>query len=215
MKDWASDHPKAKAMAKRRGAILDAARLCFIRTGYAGTSMDAIAEAAGISLMTLYRHAESKDDLFAATVSDACRARDDQERQYFESLLDLPFRELLLTSALHMRDKIMKPDTVALMRLVIAEATAFPHLLALAHDGFVAHFESLAREIIETKSEAPKETVAVAARCYIDCLLGADVLRILLGRPRSSALDERHKADMAADVVLRILAVQDNGQIKT
>jgi len=207
MKDWSPDHPKAKAMAKRRGEILDAARSCFIRTGYAGTSMDAIAEAADISLMTLYRHAESKDDLFAATVSDACRARDETERQYFESLLDLPFRELLQTSALHIQDKIMRPDTVALMRLVIAEATAFPHLLALAHDGFVAHFESLAREIIEAKSEAPTESVAVAARSYIDCLVGADILRILLGRPRPNAPDERHKADLAADVVLRTLGL--------
>lgn len=201
MKEWSSDHPKAKAMAKRRGEILDAARSCFIRTGYAGTSMDAIAETAGISLMTLYRHAESKDDLFAATVSDACRAKDDQERQYFESLLNLPFRELLVTSALHIQDKITRPDTVALMRLVIAEAAAFPHLLPLAHDGFVAHFEDLAKQIIAAKLDASSETVAVAARAYIDLLIGADTLRILLGQPYPSKADGRRKAEVAADVV--------------
>jgi len=205
MKNWPLDHPKAKAMARRRGDILDAARSCFIKTGYAGTSMDAIADAAGISLMTLYRHAESKDDLFAATVSDACRARDDQERQYFESLLDLPFRELLTTSALHIQDKITRADTVALMRLVIAEATAFPHLLPLAYDGFVTHFENLARQIIQAKSDARSETIALVARAYVDCLVGADTLRILMGQPRPNAVDHRRKAEMAADIVVRAL----------
>lgn len=206
MKDWPENHPKAKAMAKRRKEILDAAKACFIQSGYAGTSMDAIADAAGISLMTLYRHAESKDDLFAATVSDACRARDDRERQYFEGLVHLPFRELLVTGAIHMRTKITQADNVALMRLVIAEASAFPYLLSLAYDGFISHFENLASEVIRAKFDGSPSQVDAASRAYIDCLLGADVLRSLLGQDQLPAESNQLKAELAADTVLNMLA---------
>jgi len=97
MREWPESHPKAKAMARRKSEIINAAKRCFIRTGYAGTTMETIADAAGISLMTLYRFAESKEDLFAATVTDACRARDENERQYYENLVNLPVREMLIT----------------------------------------------------------------------------------------------------------------------
>lgn len=211
MKNWRDTHPKAKAMAKRRGEILNAARACFVQSGYAGTSMDAIAAAADISLMTLYRHVESKDDLFAATVRDACSARDDEERRYFEGLIALPFRELLVTSAVHMQAKIARSDNIALMRLVIAEASAFPHLLPLAYDGFVAHFEGLAAQIIRAKVDAAEVKVAAAARAYLDCLVGAEVLRILLGQSVHIEADRRCRAELAADTVFRILG-SGNGE---
>jgi AcrR family transcriptional regulator len=45
-------------------AILAAAEACFLRTGYAGTSMREIAEAAGVSKSLLHYHFESKERLF-------------------------------------------------------------------------------------------------------------------------------------------------------
>ncbi|MAU20798.1 MAG: hypothetical protein CMH13_09735 [Martelella sp.] len=205
MKVWPDGHPKGKAMARRQRDILDAARACFVRTGYGGTSMDAIAAAAGISLMTLYRHAESKDDLFAATISDACRATDDAERRYFESLFALPFRELLVTSGIHMQAKFFRPDNIALMRLVIAESSVFPHLLQLAYEGIPGHFENLAAIIISAKCDVDDEEIAEAARLYIDCLLGGEVLRLLLGQGERPDADQRRRAELAADVVLGML----------
>src|SRR5690349_15571641 len=69
VKDWAPDHPKAKLMARKRAAIVDAAREAFVRDGYGGASMERIAKDAGVSIMTLYRHAEGKDDLFSAVIA--------------------------------------------------------------------------------------------------------------------------------------------------
>src|ERR1700681_1120502 len=72
MKTWTADNPKASLMKRKRGAIVDAARQAFLENGYAQTSMDRIAAEAGVSIKTVYRHFENKDDLFGAVMQAAC-----------------------------------------------------------------------------------------------------------------------------------------------
>ena len=208
MKEWAEDHPKAKAMRRKRQAILTAGRTAFLRTGYSATSMDAIAQIAGISLMTLYRHAESKDELFAAVVTGACSAEDEAEQRYLLKLMDMDLPDVLRLSAIHMQSKLTHPDTIALMRLVIAEAASFPHLLALAHDGFVGHFERVALQIIEQKwnGQDPQRAVA-ASRVFVERVVGSDVLRILLGQPAPSEVEQEIRGIQARDDTLQALGV--------
>ena len=45
--------------------ILDAARRLFLEHGYAVTSMDVVAQLAGVSKATVYARFESKEQLFA------------------------------------------------------------------------------------------------------------------------------------------------------
>jgi AcrR family transcriptional regulator len=52
--------------ADRRAAILDAARVAFADTGYHETSLDAVAERAGVSKALLYEHFSSKRELYIA-----------------------------------------------------------------------------------------------------------------------------------------------------
>jgi AcrR family transcriptional regulator len=57
--------------AERREQLLAAATHAFARTGYAATSLDDIAEQAGISRVLLYRHFDSKTDLYRAVLDRA------------------------------------------------------------------------------------------------------------------------------------------------
>jgi AcrR family transcriptional regulator len=52
--------------ADRRAAILDASRGAFAERGFHQTSLDAVAERAGVSKALLYEHFGSKRELFAA-----------------------------------------------------------------------------------------------------------------------------------------------------
>ena len=52
--------------ADRRATILDAARDAFAETGYHETSLDSIAERAGVSKALLYEHFSSKRELYVA-----------------------------------------------------------------------------------------------------------------------------------------------------
>jgi AcrR family transcriptional regulator len=57
--------------AERREQLLAAATQAFARTGFAATSLDDIAEQAGISRVLLYRHFDSKTDLYRAVLDRA------------------------------------------------------------------------------------------------------------------------------------------------
>jgi AcrR family transcriptional regulator len=58
--------------AQRREQIIAAATTAFARAGFANTSLDDIAAEAGITRVLLYRHFESKADLYQAALDRVC-----------------------------------------------------------------------------------------------------------------------------------------------
>jgi AcrR family transcriptional regulator len=58
---------------ERREQILAAATRAFARTGFAATSLDDVAGEAGITRVILYRHVESKAELYRAVLERAQR----------------------------------------------------------------------------------------------------------------------------------------------
>ena len=66
----------------RRKQIIDAARACFLERGFHATKIQDIATRVGLSTGAPYRYFESKDDIVAATCSEAL----DRNRQRFGPL---------------------------------------------------------------------------------------------------------------------------------
>lgn len=62
--------------AERREQILAAATEAFARSGFAATGLDEIAAEAGISRVILYRHFDSKTDLYQAVLDRTCARLD-------------------------------------------------------------------------------------------------------------------------------------------
>ena len=58
----------------RRQLILSAAKRCFARHGFAGTTTKSVAAAAAISEALLFKHFPSKSALYAEILSEACEA---------------------------------------------------------------------------------------------------------------------------------------------
>jgi AcrR family transcriptional regulator len=54
--------------AERHAAILHGAAVAFARSGYAATSMEELASASGITKLIIYRHFESKEELYRAVL---------------------------------------------------------------------------------------------------------------------------------------------------
>ena len=57
---------------ERREQIITAATAAFARAGFAATNLDDVAAEAGISRAILYRHFDSKTDLYQAVLDSAC-----------------------------------------------------------------------------------------------------------------------------------------------
>jgi TetR/AcrR family transcriptional repressor of mexJK operon len=206
MKDWAVDHPKAKLMARKRAAILAAAKDIFLASGYEGASMEAIAAAADVSIMTLYRHAESKDDLFAAIIASACDPNGEAEQAEHHRLMRMPLPETLAGVGLVAQQRLADPQTVSLLRAVMAEVARFPGLAETAYQSFVGHQEQWVAFILASKDESRHLDDAERQRLahlFIDRLFGSDILRVLLGLAGVTPSQQRERAERARDEVMR------------
>ncbi|WP_186291259.1 TetR/AcrR family transcriptional regulator [Nitrospirillum viridazoti] len=188
-------------MARKRAAIVAAAEQAFVRDGYAGSGMESIAREAGVSIMTLYRHARTKDDLFAAVMESACHPVDMEESVKIEEVLKKPLADILLFVGVMFQERIRGAKTTNLLRVVMTEIRRFPHLGALAYDGLInAHVERL-DSFLSTRagtSGMPAERRRQIGHDFFERLVGLDDYRVLLGLPAPSEQDIRRRAELAA-----------------
>lgn len=209
MKDWPADHPKAKLMARKRTAILDAARNAFLQHGYEGTSMEGIAAAAGVSIMTLYRHAEGKDDLFAAVIESACHPEDESKAAEIAAALKKPLSDLLVFVGIMFQQRVADSTTTALFRAVMAETVRFPHLGELAYRGLIGSHLAVLDEFLAQRPEFAGVDDVLRRKLtgdFIDRLIGVDSFRVLLGLGGASEEVMHSRARLAATELLEAIA---------
>jgi AcrR family transcriptional regulator len=71
---------------ERQAQLLAAAATAFAHAGFAGTSMEDVAATAGVTKLIVYRHFESKDELYRAVLTQvAARLRQEFERGLVEA----------------------------------------------------------------------------------------------------------------------------------
>lgn len=111
---------RPKDLAKRE-AVLRAATTLFMEQGYAGTSMDAVAAAAGVSKLTVYSHFGDKEGLFNAAVQATCAAM--MPPALFQPDDGAPLREQLLQIAVALHGLVGSPASLATQRIMLDPAT--------------------------------------------------------------------------------------------
>jgi AcrR family transcriptional regulator len=123
-------------MERKRAAIVDAARQLFLAGGYAQTSMDRVAEKAGVAITTLYRHFKNKDDLFSAVMQMACEmvapelsaANNDDDSAAVFPWFTKPPRIALALAGIDYLTRVFDPQQMDLYRVVTRDASDFPEL---------------------------------------------------------------------------------------
>jgi AcrR family transcriptional regulator len=119
--------PSPEQAAALRESFLAAALESFLEKGYAATSIEAIARDAGVAKITIYRQFDNKEALFREVVHRAVgNARDTMQATLVQGGADE--RQVLLHLVERMYLGATEPKTLALLRLVIAEAVRFPEL---------------------------------------------------------------------------------------
>ncbi len=107
-------------------AILKAASRLFLKHGYTHTSMDAIAEDAGVSKQTVYSYFTNKELLFREIIEELCNSHTPPE-QFLEDP-STPPREALIQIGLGFMDTISSHIGMGVHRLTMAEGIRHPRV---------------------------------------------------------------------------------------
>lgn len=165
----------------KRSAAMQAAMRLFVERGYSGTTIEAIARAAGVSKLTIYSHFGGKDALFREVVKAKCAEH---------ALAELPSaegqspREVLIEIGRRVLTLLFSDEALRMYRMIIAESAVDVRLARLFHDTgprpLLEHVQRLLRhwhEVGELSIDDPEE----AASQLFSLLKGERHLRLLLG----------------------------------
>ena len=187
--------------AGKRAAILSAATEVFLKGGYLGTNVDAIAARSAVSKQTVYKHFGSKEALFVEIVASMTSEAGDQvlgEAPDPDDSAELA--GYLRAYADRQLTAVLTPRLMQLRRLVIGEVSRFPDLAKVLYERgpqralatLTAMFERMAARGLLTLDDPS------AAASHFNWLIMADPLNraMLLGDeavPEADAL-RRHAA---------------------
>ena len=184
---------------EKRAAIQKAASELFLSGGLGGTSMDAVAERAGVSKQTVYSHFDSKEALFRACIKSKIASYG-----FAESALppDIELAQALHHIAQRFLDLLFDEEVVAIYRTVIGESLSYPKLAELFYEtGPRATIDAVGRflaEQMERGSLRPDDPHYTAV-LFLNMVRGQYHMMLLMNlRPYLSS--ERLKAHIAKAV---------------
>ncbi len=132
MKQTKAKSSERELSPEKAAAILEGAMQEFLTNGYAATTMDKVAAAAGVSKATVYNHFQDKEGLFNALIHQLVQKK-------FQAILGSPHPEtqvlqgdphiVLRQLATNVLSTGMgDPQFINFMRLIIGESGRFPEL---------------------------------------------------------------------------------------
>lgn len=162
---------------RSREKILAAAEEVFLRHGFLGANMDAVAEVAGVSKQTVYAHGKSKEALFIQVVERMTGgAAEDIGEDKEDDFAGVTAGQFFLEAGIQQLLVVMTPRLMRLRRLVIGEVERFPDLgRSLYENGVKRSVARYARamEHFDSIGELRCDDHAAAATHFNWLLMGA------------------------------------------
>ena len=187
-------------MAKRQ-SILDAAKHLFLSKGFASTSMDAVANLAGVSKLTVYSHFTDKETLFSSAIMSKCTEQ--LPVLFFELPAGKPIETVLLNIARGFQVLINSEESLNLHRLMVALGSQDPKLsqifLEAGPERVVHEMEGLLRKM-DQSGALQIDNPHYAAEHFFCMLKGAPNFRLLFagGEPPGPEDSEAHVQEVVA-----------------
>ncbi|MET0812206.1 MAG: TetR/AcrR family transcriptional regulator [Microbacterium sp.] len=199
-----------RRVTRSKALILDAARACFAEHGLDDTSVEDVAERAGIAKRTIYNIYGDKETLFRAAVAVSIDIAERFNADLLEQVKALrnPATDLPALAARLARDALLGP--VVPMRLLVArESHRFPDLAAeyrdRAPEAVIRTISAGLAHLAEVGAlEIPD--AGIAAEQFAFLVLGAELDRRMFGDARTSAADVESRAIAGAETFLRAYA---------
>ncbi len=195
---------------KKREAVLDAASALFFERGIDGTAMEAVADRASVSKMTLYSHFPDKPALLAAVFE---RNLKDFELPELSETEGIAPSERLSEFGERLVEFLLRPEIVRTASVMAASADEFPALAAAFYAaGPAAVLRRVARflDLIRERERLSFPDADLAAEQLVAAWLGVDQLKQGLGvsgPPSKEAISRRVRS--ATETLLRGWAAGD------
>jgi AcrR family transcriptional regulator len=179
---------------ERRRALVAAATRAFAQNGFAATSLDDVATEAGVSRVLIYRHFESKSELYQAALDDVAGQ---------------------LAQATGAPDRLSPASLDGLIRVAREHPDGFR--LFFRHSGrepeFRAHADWLRAAMVETAEPYLREVITDAGRlAWAAALVPAVVIETLLAWLDSGAPDPAAVPATLAEVVSNVIGAMAKGE---
>lgn len=178
----------SREVARQLGErILDAATELMLEQGYGATSIEAVAERAGVSKRTFYHRFADKAALVQAVVA---RIVERARPPALAGASRHELREALREFGIHALRAALSPQVLALYRLIIGESHRFPDLLeAAALSGGRAQGVRMLTELMHRELPGLDPADAeFAAQQYLQMLISLPQLRAMgIGEAMSDA----------------------------
>jgi AcrR family transcriptional regulator len=187
----------------RRADILLAARDVFNARGYAGTRMDDVAKAAGLSKAALYLQFSSKQALFEAMVGELIEAM--LPRAVPADFGDTPAAAILRNFIQFMSLRITAPDMAFVPRVIIGEGANFPELARFYHSHVITRGMTIVERIVRhgiDRGEFSSSDPVQACRTIIGGVLLGAIWKNTFEPVGADPIDPEAMAAAHADTVL-------------
>lgn len=110
----------------KHAAVLDTAKALFLHQGFAKTTIEQVARAAGVSKVTIYSRFDSKESLFEATVQ--AKVAEMERAMSLDPDDSRPLAERLTGIGLALITFLMSPELMAFDRILAQEVKQMPSL---------------------------------------------------------------------------------------
>ncbi|MDD2994107.1 MAG: TetR/AcrR family transcriptional regulator, regulator of autoinduction and epiphytic fitness [Clostridiales bacterium] len=169
---------KKSAVAKRQ-KILEGAMKVFTENGFDASSMDHIAQTAGVSKITVYKYFQSKENLFQEIVSDFLLQSDEKKPITYSKTR--PIRDQLMDFAMAELYRVKDPIPRGVSKLLASVYLFKPDLVkqTLAGKHFYEDF-TIWLEAAKQDGALTFETAALTAQIFYGMMEGCLTWNILL-----------------------------------
>jgi TetR/AcrR family transcriptional repressor of mexJK operon len=192
--------PTREEAEARDVRLLDVATRLFMERGFDGTSIDAVADAAGVSKPTVYARYHDKRDLFVAVLRGRIRkwlapvsaAAEAQATEASPKSIKTTLHEL----SRHMVAYTLAPEAGALQRILSAQAVQFPELAKLANEeGWLRAVRGVSSILRQSaaRGHIKVNDPELAADMFLNLVIGHAKRLALYGIATDPKTEERHR----------------------
>ncbi len=178
---------------RNRGLVLDAARRVFVERGYAGATLEAIAEEAGFSKGVVYSQFAGKPDLFLALLERRIAERAEQNMRVTSGLAGLDGLHALLQANARLSEAGGDWSRLLIeFRVIAARDPVVNARYAALHAQTLDHFTQAIASVLARAGLAS----AYPPRAFAELILAIDAGRVLERAAGKSELRLEHLIDL-------------------